>query len=66
MVSLFSLIVNGAILAVIILTAQSFPVLERVINGYLFPVFLVFANLIPLLCLLFAIQKKPKRKDTTT
>ena len=66
MVSLFSLIVNGAILAVIVLTAQSFPVLERVINGYLFPVFLVFANLIPLLCLLFAIQKKPKRKDTTT
>ncbi|MBQ9081650.1 MAG: GerAB/ArcD/ProY family transporter [Clostridia bacterium] len=55
---LFSLIVNAALLVVIILTTESFPALERIFNEYLFPVFLLFANIIPLLCPLFALKKK--------
>lgn len=59
---LFSLIVNVAIFAVIVLTAESFPSLEQIINGYLFPVFLLFATVIPLLCPLFALKKKERSK----
>ncbi len=63
---LFSCIVNIALLLVILLTAKSFPSLERAINGYLFPVFLVFADLLPLLCPLFALgwQGRKGRKKS--
>ncbi len=59
---IFSLIINGALFLVIFFTANTFPSLERTINGYLFPVFLVFANLIPLVCPLFALKKNERSK----
>lgn len=58
---LFSVVVNAALLLVVLLSAKAFPSLERAVNEYLFPVFLVFADLLPLLCPLFALgQKKQK------
>lgn len=63
---LFSAIVNGILLLVVLFTAKSFPSLERTINGYLFPVFLVFADALPLLCPLFAIGEKKKKGELRT
>ena len=60
---LFSAIVNGVLLLVVLFTAKSFPSLERTINGYLFPVFLVFANALPLLCPLLLLGEKKARRD---
>ncbi len=55
---LFSLVVGGALFAVIYFTANAFPTLERTINGVLFPVFLLFSTLIPLLCLFFLMGRQ--------
>ncbi len=57
-----SLLVNAALLAFILLTQDRFQSVEKIVNGYLFPVFLVFAFLLPLLCPLFALPPKKKRR----
>lgn len=57
---LFSLIVNGALLLFALFFSDRFLSIEKVVNGYLFPVFLLFAYLIPALCPLFLLSKRKK------
>lgn len=58
---IFSLITNGILFLVIFFTDKAFPSLLLTVTGKLFPVFLVFANLIPMLCPLFTIKKRERR-----
>lgn len=57
---LFSLVVNGIALLFTLLFSDRFLSVERAVSGYLFPVFLLFAYLLPALCPLL-IGKKIKR-----
>ena len=58
---LFSAIVNGVLLLVVLFTSKSFPSLEQTINGYLFPVFLLFGYALPILCPLLAVRKTRRK-----
>lgn len=54
---LFSLLVNIPLLLFICLTYDYFESANRIINGYLFPVFLLFSFLLPCLCPLLTFSK---------
>ena len=57
---LFSLIVNGVALLLAFSFCDRFLSIENFVNRYLFPIFLLFAYLIPALCPLFLLSRRKK------